>query len=622
MSQSSKKNRELLLNDLLLKKESLFVASKEINDVYSPIAYCIAKEYTINENFYPNLAKVVGLKYKENLNFKVSPQGSRILQIPTKLLIDNSVYVYIKGKKIFLVVSDPFIDIKIFEEIISYTRFTEYILEIAHPELIIESLSRVYYQFFNITSQNLLKTFYPSQSASNRFLSISQRNFLIAGLILGTAFLLVNAKLFLYLIFLFLNIFYFVVNPFKIYIFFKSRLEKKFVVDKKKIEALTYKELPVYSLLIPLKNEEKIVADLIGFLMSINYPKDKLDINFAVEVDDVKTIAALNKLGIGVISDDASVLSIASKLIKVPLDNISTKPRSCNYALSYAKGTYVVIYDAEDKPDVDQLKKVLVKFSNSKLNVICVQSTLSFYNPTQNIMTRLFTLEYGFWFDYYLLGLQIIDSPLPLGGTSNHFITSVLKKIGTWDPYNVTEDADLGLRLSRFHYKTETIDSYTLEEANSKFINWLKQRSRWQKGYLQTFLVHMIHPFKLFKEIGFKKYIYVFLTFGANFFMPFLNPILIAIFVITWTPFISIDFISAPKWLDNLALVNLIFGNLTYILLHIAVAVRNKQYNLIPSSIFLPLYWLLISVATYRALYQYIFHPYKWEKTKHGLNKK
>lgn len=392
-------------------------------------------------------------------------------------------------------------------------------------------------------------------------------------------------------------------------------------ITPSQLSALTNAELPTYTLLVPLMHEARVVPHLVKNLFQLDYPAHKLDIKFIVELGDEETIAALEKEGVGVSSPDANAITIASHLVKVPQGSVLTKPRSCNYALGFARGAFTVIYDAEDHPEPDQLKKAFAAFMHSTLDAVCVQARLNFYNSRQNLLTRLFSLEYSFWFDFYLPGLNETSSPIPLGGTSNHFVTSYLRKIGTWDPYNVTEDADLGLRLFRYKFKTVVMNSHTFEEANSHMHNWLRQRTRWQKGYLLTFLVHTSNPYRFIQELGFKNALISTVTFGSSFFLPLFNPVLWFIFLLTLLePIMPLPLLHIPPPIQYIALFNLIAGNLTYIIIHLVAAIHNRRYDLLLALLILPAYWLFISVATIRAMMQFMTNPFYWEKTHHGLH--
>lgn len=307
-------------------------------------------------------------------------------------------------------------------------------------------------------------------------------------------------------------------------------------------------------------------------------------------------------------------------LIIVPEADIMTKPRACNYGLLRAIGEYCVIFDAEDNPEPDQLKKAAIAFQRTGADIVCLQSHLNFYNPGENLLTRFFSLEYSFWFDHYLEGLDMVDAPLPLGGTSNHFRTKKLRELGGWDPYNMTEDADLGVRIARRGMRTAMLNSYTFEEANSKLWNWIRQRSRWNKGYIQTYLVHMRHPRQLIRELGWRRFLLFQLTFGGNIFLPLVNPILWTVTILELlSPGIFKFLFFYP--IVYICMFNLFIGNLVYILLHLGPIIIRKNYTSIPLALAIPAYWVLISVGAWRGAIQLITKPFYWEKTDHGLQR-
>src|SRR6266851_4335703 len=282
------------------------------------------------------------------------------------------------------------------------------------------------------------------------------------------------------------------------------------------VNALKDAEWPEYTILCPLYKEAQVVPQFVKAMSALDYPAEKLHILFLTEVDDAGTRDAIRALS----------LPPHFKIVVVPDGKPRTKPRACNYGLMLAKGQYVVIYDAEDIPDPLQLKKALLAFANHGTDVVCVQAKLNFYNIRQNLLTRWFTAEYSTWFDLILPGLQLANFSLPLGGTSNHFRTGSLRALGGWDAYNVTEDCDLGLRLKRYRMNTVILDSTTLEEANSQLKNWLRQRSRWIKGYMQTYLVYMRHPLENFR----KGHLYDLFSFqvviGSGVAVMFINPLM------------------------------------------------------------------------------------------------
>ena len=260
-------------------------------------------------------------------------------------------------------------------------------------------------------------------------------------------------------------------------------------ITTQQIDALQDADLPMYTVLVPMYKEPEVAQKIARTVTKLNYPIDKLDVKLLLEEDDAPTRAKIDEV-IGSLPPCVEVV-IAPK---VPQGQPRTKPRALNWGLEKARGKYLVVFDAEDQPEADQLKKAVVAFAEldkaGKSSVACLQAKLNYFNARQNMLTRFFTLEYTNCFDLFLPGLHAMRSPIPLGGTSNHFRVELLRQTGGWDPFNVTEDCDLGIRMARKGFSTEILDSTTWEEANSQVPNWIRQRSRWIKGYFQTHLVH------------------------------------------------------------------------------------------------------------------------------------
>lgn len=389
--------------------------------------------------------------------------------------------------------------------------------------------------------------------------------------------------------------------------------ESEISISSNELATLQEKMLPLYSILVPLYREAKVLPHLIDALLALDYPTQKLDIILLLEADDRETILATKQ----------NPLPSHFRPLIVPTGYPKTKPRACNVGLAHARGKFLVIYDAEDRPDTDQLKKALIAFQRSDEQVICVQSRLNYYNPRQNLLTRLFTLEYSFWFDLLLPGLCALRAPIPLGGTSNHFRTSVLRAIGGWDAFNVAEDCDLGIRLAAAGHRTIMMNSTTWEEANSQLGNWIRQRSRWVKGYLQTYLVHMRDPVRLFRNLGFWDFLHFQLTVGGTPAVLLLTPILWLLFPIyTVTqlgftgPILSSNSLAQ---IITLSLISLIFGNFFLLYLGICGAVVRNNHYLVKYVLLTPVYFALQSVAAWKGFFQLLTRPHYWEKTIHGL---
>lgn len=369
--------------------------------------------------------------------------------------------------------------------------------------------------------------------------------------------------------------------------------------------------LPVYTVMVAMYREAAVLPDLVEGLRNLDYPRAKLDIKFVLEENDHETIAAARALGCESIFE----------IVLVPSSEPKTKPKALNYALRFARGEYLTIYDAEDRPEPDQLRKAVAAFRKSPPEVVCIQARLNYFNADENFLTRMFTLEYCHWFDFLLPALDSLGIPVPLGGTSNHFITRVLRDAGAWDPYNVTEDADLGVRLTQAGYRVKVVNSTTFEEATSHYRHWLRQRSRWIKGYMQTWLVHMRAPLHLYRSLGHIGF------WGFQFFVggvplvALLNPMLWAIFVLWATTGVSLLSALFPSPAYEIALFNFVVGNLMFVYFGLVAGFKRRYYGLALLGLLVPIYWLLHSAAAYLALWQLITKPHFWEKTTHGLSR-
>ena len=410
-----------------------------------------------------------------------------------------------------------------------------------------------------------------------------------------------------------LSFIYFIDVLFNLYLIMKSlAVPAEIRSSDEEIEALADEDLPVYTILCPLYREAPVIPQFLEAIGKISWPKKKLDVILLLEEDDRETIK---------IASEMDLPSYVKTLI-VPHSVPKTKPKACNYGLAHARGEYLVIYDAEDIPDPFQLKKAYLGFKKVKKDTICLQAKLNYYNPHQNLLTRFFTAEYSLWFDVTLTGLQSIDTTIPLGGTSNHFKTASLREIEGWDPFNVTEDADLGVRLFRKGYKTAIIDSTTLEEANSRFGNWLRQRSRWIKGYMQTYLVHNRDLPSKSKSPGIHSLIFH-LVIGGKIAFILINPLL---WFATFSYFALYAYVGPqiealyPSVVFYMAASSLIFGNFLFLYYYMIGVAKKGQWNLMKFVFLIPLYWLAISIAAFIALYQLILKPHYWEKTVHGLH--
>lgn len=371
-------------------------------------------------------------------------------------------------------------------------------------------------------------------------------------------------------------------------------------------------ELPVYTVLVPAYNEPEVVDDLIGAMAAMEYPADKLQVLLLLEADDDVTIKAAQRCA------QADAITI----VLVPPAEPRTKPKACNYGMHFATGAFITIYDAEDLPEPLQLRRVVTAFSRLPDDIACVQAKLAYHNGRQNLLTGWFTAEYGLWFGYLLPGMMRSDTPIPLGGTSNHLKAGVLDEIGSWDPHNVTEDADLGLRIAASGFRTAVLDSTTLEEANSDGINWIRQRSRWYKGYLQTWLVHMRRPRKLLQTIGWRAFMRFDLVLAGT-------PIIAVLNLLFWL-ITALWFLGQPAAVGAVfpwyiyfpALLALVLGNAATLYMNMIALREDDRSDLLVPALTVPLFWLMMSVAAAKGTYQLIRNPSYWEKTAHGLTQR
>jgi cellulose synthase/poly-beta-1,6-N-acetylglucosamine synthase-like glycosyltransferase len=370
-------------------------------------------------------------------------------------------------------------------------------------------------------------------------------------------------------------------------------------------------ELPDYTVIVPLFRESRVVRPLIGALDALDYPREKLDIKLVVERDDLATRLEIARLD----------LDPAYQVVVSPPHGPRTKPKALNAALQFARGSFTTIFDAEDRPEPDQLRRAVARFRNGSQKLACVQARLTIDNTADSWLTRLFTAEYCGLFDVLLPALAKWHLPLPLGGTSNHFRTDILRQVGAWDPYNVTEDADLGMRLVRLGYETSVISSTTYEEAPSRLRPWVNQRSRWFKGWLQTWLVHMRSPRQLYRDLGFRGFATFQLVVGGTVLSALVHPIVVALMavgVITGNLFHWHGDIASTAASVACATI-LVSGYAASVALAITGLARRGLLAHARAQLMTPVLWVLLSIAAWRAIVGLIRAPYRWDKTEHGL---
>lgn len=375
------------------------------------------------------------------------------------------------------------------------------------------------------------------------------------------------------------------------------------------IAALDEASLPTYSILVPMYRETRpVMKRLIRHLSKLDYPKEKLDIKLICEADDHTTLRSLMAL------KPPAMMQI----VRVPPSRPRTKPKACNLALEHVRGEFVVIYDAEDAPAMDQLKRAVVMFRAGPPELACLQAALNYYNRDENLLTQLFSIEYSALFTLLLPGLSRMQLPIPLGGTSNHLRTATLRAVGGWDAFNVTEDADLGVRLHYFGFTTAVLPSLTLEEATVTLGAWLKQRTRWIKGYIQTWLVFTRDPRELKRRLGRTGY------YGFQFFIgaPALTFLLAPLFwFVFFASFTGLFPVRLSLSMQILCMISFAGGIISHWVFARTVLKLEGWHHLTRAGLLYPFYWLLHSFAAARALWQLITAPHYWDKTKHGISR-
>jgi len=366
---------------------------------------------------------------------------------------------------------------------------------------------------------------------------------------------------------------------------------------------------PHVSIIVPLLRETEIADVLVRRLSCLTYPKALLDLVLVLEENDELTRATLAR----------SELPSWMRVIEVPAgaSGLTTKPRALNYALDFCRGSIVGIWDAEDAPEPDQIEKVVARFQTAGPQVACLQGRLDYYNPKANWIARCFTIEYATWWRLVMPGVAQLGLPLPLGGTTLFFRRDLIERLAGWDAHNVTEDADLGIRLARAGYSTELIDTTTFEEANCRAWPWVRQRSRWLKGFAITWSTHMRRPAQLLRDLGLYRFI------GLQvFFFSALSPFLLT--PMYWSFLLmSLGLVANPFGNDHLGLgvlVLFVVCELASLTIHIGAARRTAHKGLWPWALTMTFYFQLGCIAVYKAVFELLTAPFYWDKTEHGVS--
>lgn len=369
------------------------------------------------------------------------------------------------------------------------------------------------------------------------------------------------------------------------------------------------RELPVYTILVPLYREAAIVRQIIRALLEFDYPSTHLDIKIVLEEDDSETLEVVKRLD----------LPGCVEVVVVPPKSPQTKPKAMNYALMRARGSLVAVYDAEDIPHPGQLRRAAAAFADAPEHLACFQTRLGFYNAKKNWLTKQLAIEYATLFEAVIPALDRLNLPIMLGGTSNHFRLSALVNAGAWDAYNVTEDADLGIRFARLGYKCGWLDCLTLEEAASTAGNWFEQRQRWLRGFIQTYFVHMQRPARLLGDLGLWRFIVFQALVGGIVLSSIIYPLFLVQFL--WQGSMGRLFLTQEDTVAGSILllnsVNMLFGFGVTVELALVGLYRSRCEGLKRQLPWLLFYWLFVSLASYGAVLRFFTRPFEWEKTPH-----
>jgi cellulose synthase/poly-beta-1,6-N-acetylglucosamine synthase-like glycosyltransferase len=379
--------------------------------------------------------------------------------------------------------------------------------------------------------------------------------------------------------------------------------------------------LPGYSILLPVVREKENLEPLVEAMKGLHYPPSKLQVLVLLESDDLETIEAAR----------AIALTEYFEVVVVPSGGPKTKPNALNFGLAKATGERLVVYDAEDRPEADQLLKAVATLQATPEDVVCAQARLSFWNRTSSWITRFYWTEYVMHFEWVLAGLSKQKMVPPLGGTSNHFVTAALRKVaidstqlpfshsyeGGWDPWNVTEDAELGGALALHGYRTVMFDSVTYESACQHVGKADKQRRRWLKGYFHTGLVYTRHPLQYARIMGIRKYlVYVLMLIGTPVSLWLNVPFWGATIVYFATHSSTIkQLFPAPLFYCGILLT--LVGNLLQFYQMVATCLHRKGETSVKYMILAPVWWLLSTYTAYMALWEFAVKPHHWHKTEH-----
>ncbi|MEM7189427.1 MAG: glycosyltransferase family 2 protein [Pseudomonadota bacterium] len=390
-----------------------------------------------------------------------------------------------------------------------------------------------------------------------------------------------------------------------------SRPAEPFTRDDRAFTLSDRRPLPKFSVLIPLYDEPSMIGRIVEGLEQTDYPRELLDVKLLLERRDEATIDAVSK---------ADLPPWITPII-LPDGKPHTKPRALNLAMDFCDGEVVGVLDAEDRPDSGQFRAVAEHLRNAPPETACVQCQLAYFNASENWITKCFQIEYAIWFDVLLRGWERMGLPIPLGGTSVYFRRRALRELGGWDAHNVTEDADLGIRLARSGMKCAVLTSTTHEEANCRFVPWIRQRSRWLKGYMLTWLSHMRRPRQLWRDLGpagFAGFQILFLGGVASYLAMPLFWVALAMSALFGQ---SVYGEAMPTWALITLTIALVGGQAVMLTAAALALKRRRSLELLVWVPTLLVYWTMGAIAAWKAVFELGVAPYYWDKTRHGITR-
>lgn len=367
-----------------------------------------------------------------------------------------------------------------------------------------------------------------------------------------------------------------------------------------------------FSIIIPAKNEAKVIGSTLRAMANLNYPKNMYEILVVVRNDDIATLRAVEKAIASIKHKAFSIRqNVNIRLVKIDGTTIN-KPYSLNMGWLYATGDIITVFDAEDEPHKDILRSVDEVFVREPIDI--VQAGVQLINVGSHWFAGLNCLEYYYWFKSILPFMSSLGAT-PLGGNTVFFKREVLDKLDGWREDCLTEDADIGIRASAAGFKTKMIyveDMATLEETPANEGEFVRQRTRWDQGYLQILLRGDWLNLPTLTEQFLCSYL---LT------QPVIHQF--SVLAMLSIPFISLG-LKVPLWLALFSWLPLYFLIIQLGLYFVGLVDLRKHYNLSFTRwvyVFLPIffipYQLMLSFAGLRAFGRMFLGITNWEKTEH-----